>query len=119
MRAVRFFAAFLALVVSAATPVLAHEATSKGVIVAHPWARATPDGATVGAAFLEIRTDNGVTDRLVAAASPVADRVELHTHIMGGDVLKMRRVDALDPKDGVSRLLKPMGDHLMFLDLIS
>jgi periplasmic copper chaperone A len=116
MRAVRSLFAVLA-VVSAAATASAHEATSKGVTVAHPWTRATPGGATVGAAFMEIRTDKGVTDRLISAASPVAGRVEVHTHIMDGEVMKMRRVEALDLKDGASHVLKPMGDHIMFFDL--
>lgn len=95
----------------------AHEASSNGVTVAHPWTRATPGGATVGAAFLEIKTDKGVTDKLVSATSPAAGRVEIHTHIMDGDVMKMRRVDAVELKDGASHILKPMGDHIMLFDL--
>lgn len=102
---------------AAITPASAHEATSKGVTVAHPWARATPGGATVGVAFMEIRTDKGVTDRLIGAASPAAGRVEVHTHIMDGDVMKMRRVEAVDLKEGSSLILKPMGEHLMLFDL--
>lgn len=102
---------------SASGAVFAHEVTSKGVTIAHPWARATPGGATVGAAFMEIRTDAGVADRLISAASPAAGRVEVHTHIMDGDVMKMRRVDALELKPGTSRTLKPMGDHVMLYDL--
>ena len=99
------------------SPAMAHEVTSKGVTVAHPWARATPGGATVGAAFMEIKTAAGVTDKLISAASPVAGRVEIHTHLMDGNVMKMRRVEALELKTGGSRILKPMGDHVMFFDL--
>jgi copper(I)-binding protein len=95
----------------------AHEATSKGVTVAHPWVRANPEGSTISAAFMEIRTDKDVSDKLISATSPVAGRVEVHTHIMDGDVMKMRRVDALDLKPGDSRVLKPMGDHMMLFDL--
>ena len=95
----------------------AHEATSKGVTVAHPWVRASPGGASLTAAFLEIKTAEGTSDKLIAAASPVAGRVEVHTHIMEGDVMKMRRVDALALEAGKSRLLRPSGDHLMLLDL--
>ncbi len=95
----------------------AHDASSNGVTVAHPWTRATPGGATVGAAFLEIKTDKGVTDKLVSASSPAASRVEIHTHVMDGDVMKMRRVDAIELKDGQSHVLKPMGDHIMLFDL--
>ena len=116
MRAVRWVVAAVAVVASA-TMASSHEATSKGVTVAHPWARATPGGATVGAAFMEIRTDKGVTDRLISVASPVAGRAEVHTHIMDGNVMKMRRVEALDLKDGTSHVLKPMGDHIMLFDL--
>jgi periplasmic copper chaperone A len=103
--------------VAAAGLAEAHEVSNKGVVVSHPWLRATPGGATVGAAFMEIRTDKGVTDRLISASSPVAGRVEVHTHTMEGDVMKMRKVDALDLKAGESHILKPMGEHMMLFDL--
>lgn len=106
-----------AVMLAGIAAVSAHEATSKGVTIAHPWTRATPGGATVGAAFLEIKTDKGVTDKLLSASSPAAGRVEIHTHIMDGDVMKMRRVDFIDLKDGQSHVLKPMGDHIMLFDL--
>ncbi|MFN0219424.1 MAG: copper chaperone PCu(A)C [Hyphomicrobium sp.] len=96
---------------------LAHESTSKGVTVAHPWARATPGGSSVGVAFMEIKTEAGVADRLVTVASPVAGRVEIHTHIMDGDVMKMRRVDSVELKPGESHILKPGGEHVMLFDL--
>ena len=72
----------------------ARAADANGVTISHPWARATPGGSTISAAFLEIKSEAG--DKLVSASSPVAGRVEVHTHIMEGDVMKMRRVDALD-----------------------
>lgn len=99
------------------SPLLAHGATSKGVTVAHPWARATPGGATVGVAFMEVKTADGVQDRLISAASPVAGRVEIHTHIMEGDVMKMRPVAGIDVASGQSHVLKPGGDHIMLFDL--
>ncbi len=99
------------------TAAIAHETTSMGVTVAHPWARATPGGSTVGVAFMEIKTAAGTTDRLVSASSPVAGRVEVHTHIMEGDVMKMRRLEALDLKPGESHILKPAGEHMMLFDL--
>jgi periplasmic copper chaperone A len=105
--------AFLVGTVSA----LAHESSNAGVTVAHPWARATPGGATIGAAFLEIKTATGVDDTLLSIASPVAGRVELHTHIRDGDVMKMRRVEKLPLKAGGSTVLKPHGDHVMLMDL--
>jgi periplasmic copper chaperone A len=101
----------------AAPVAVGHEATSKGVTVAHPWARATPGGATVGVAFMEIKTAPDTADRLVSVSSPAAGRVEIHTHIKDGDVMKMRRVDSLDLEPGNSRVLKPSGEHIMMFDL--
>ena len=61
----------LSFAMAAASPAWAHGATSKGVTVAHPWVRATPAGATVGTAYLEIKTDKDTTDRLIGVASPI------------------------------------------------
>lgn len=112
----RAFAA-LALTISAmlAPVALAHGAESKGVEISHPWVRATPGGSTLTAAFLEIKSEKG--DKLIGAKSPVAGRAEVHTHIMDGNVMKMRRVEAIEIAQGASRIFKPMGDHIMLLDL--
>jgi periplasmic copper chaperone A len=107
----------LSLLVLLPTVASAHGATSKGVTVAHPWARATPGGATIGTAFLEIKTDKNTSDRLIGVSSPVAGRAEVHSHSMDGGVMKMRRVDGIDLKPGESHILKPMGEHIMLFDL--
>ncbi len=98
-------------------PSAAHEASKDGVTVVHPWVRATPGGATVGAAYLEIKLAAGASDRLIGVSSPVAGKVEIHTHLNEGGVMKMRRVDAVALKPGASHLLQPSGDHIMLMDL--
>ena len=110
---------FLLLSLMALLPATANgqEATSKGVTVANAWARATPGGATVGAAFLEIRTDKNTSDRLTGVSSPVADKAEVHSSSMQNGVMKMRRLDAIDLKPGETLVLKPMGDHIMLFNL--
>jgi copper(I)-binding protein len=109
----------LLLSLMALLPATAHaqEATSKGVTVANAWARATPGGATVGAVFLEIRTDKKTSDRLTGIASPAADKTEIHSSSMDGGVMKMRRLDTIDLKPGKTIALKPMGDHIMLFGL--
>ena len=107
--------ALLALL--APTMTVAHEVTVKGVTVAHPWARAMPQGATVGSAFAEIKTDKDTSDRLIAVSSPVAKSVEVHSMTMDGDVMKMRRLDGIDLKPGESHVLKPMSEHIMLFGL--
>lgn len=95
--------------------VLAAE-TPKPKIVA-PWARATPAGAKVGAAYVTIQGAPGAADALVSVSSPSAGRAELHTHIMNGAIMEMRRVDRIAVPAGGRAELKPGGDHLMLMDL--
>lgn len=110
-------AVFLMLLLASAGVAAAHEFSARGVSVLHPWARATPGGATVGAAYLEIKAAKGVSDRLLGAKSPVASRAEIHTHITEGDVMRMRRVESLPLAAGQSHVLAPAGDHVMLFDL--
>ena len=83
-----------------------------------PWARATPPTGQVGGAFVTLVNTGAAPDRLVSAASPVAGRIELHTHIKDGDVMRMREVEGgipLPPGDTVK--LQPGGFHIMLLGL--
>jgi copper(I)-binding protein len=107
----------LALAFVVPGPALAHEYEAGDISVAHPWARATPGGAKVGAAFMEIKAKDGVADTLVSASTPAAGRVEIHTHIMDDGVMKMRRIENLPVGEGKSVVLRPSGDHIMLFDL--
>jgi copper(I)-binding protein len=95
--------------------VMAAEAAMPTIIA--PWARATPAGAKVGAAYVTIQGAPGAADALVSASSPNAGRAELHTHIMNGAVMEMRRVERIAVPAGGRAELKPGGDHLMLMDL--
>jgi len=113
-RSAGFFALLLMALSGGAA---AHEFSNQGVTVAHPWARATPGGAKVGGAFLEIKAAAGKGDRLIAARSPVAGSVEIHNHIMEGGIARMRRVEAIAVAGGKSVVLGPGGYHVMLMDL--
>lgn len=82
------------------------------------WARPTVKGQPAGGGFLRIDNTGGPADRLVGAtAGGAATAVELHSMSMEGDVMRMRRVDAIDiPADGKVEL-KPGGLHLMLVGL--
>jgi copper(I)-binding protein len=80
-----------------------------------PWARATPGRAENGAAYLTIVSPT--TDRLTAASSPVAKKVELHTMSMEGGVMRMRPLAAIDIPAGQTVTLSPGGMHIMLLGL--
>ena len=73
-------------------------------------------GAT-SAAYFSLRS--AASDRLIAASSPVAERVELHQHVMdGAGLMGMRPVEggiAVAPE--APTVLQPGGLHLMFFNL--
>jgi len=86
------------------------------VKVEGPWARATPPGTKIGAAYMKI-TSGGTADRLVGASSPAAAKVELHVTEKKGDVMRMREVKAYDIPAKGGFELAPGGAHLMLVDL--
>jgi hypothetical protein len=59
-----------------------------------PWARATPGHVESGAVYSTIVSPT--TDRLTAASSPVAKKVELHTMSMEGGVMRIDHFEQLD-----------------------
>ena len=56
-------------------------------------------------------------DRLLGGSTPVAERFELHTMAMQGDVMQMRQLDKVDLPAGQKVELKPGGLHVMFIGL--
>lgn len=85
--------------------------------VTDAWLRAPLPGKTVAAGYFTLhnRTDRAVT--LVALSSPDAARVELHTHLLQGDMMRMRKLDQLDVARGQRIMLAPGGHHLMLFDV--
>lgn len=102
-----------------ATFAIAESAAPAGLSITAAWARATPGGATTGAAYVTITAPASAGDTLLSAETPSADRTELHEHIHEGDVMKMRRVDAAEIKPGGALEMAPMSYHLMLIGLKS
>ncbi|MGB0747830.1 MAG: copper chaperone PCu(A)C [Magnetospiraceae bacterium] len=87
------------------------------VTVSDSWSRASAGPARAGAAFMTITNTGAVDDQVVAAASDVAKRVELHTHKMDGGVMRMRQVPGIPVPAGGTADLKPGGFHVMLMGL--
>ncbi len=106
-----FLAAAAAL--SIASPALAD------IEIKDAYARAAMPTAMAGAAFMQIVNTGSEDDRLIAAASDVAKKVELHTHIAKGDgIMQMVEVEEGFPvAAGQTHMLKRGGDHVMFMGL--
>ena len=108
-------AAALALVVSSAS---AHEYKAGSLEIKHPWARATPKGATVAGGYLKIVNTGNAADRLIGGSTPASGKFEIHEMSMDGGVMKMRALPkGLEIKPGETVELKPGSYHLMFVGL--
>ena len=106
------------VLIGAALVGFAASACAGDIAIVHPWARATPAGAKVGAGYVTLQNNGGAADRLVSATADVADHVEIHEMSMDGGVMKMRQLPAgLDLPAGKSVELKPGGYHLMLMGL--
>jgi periplasmic copper chaperone A len=110
-------AAFVAAGALAGPQAAAHGYGAGDLQVRHPWARATPPGATVAAGYLEIRNSGQQADRVVGASTPAAERVEFHVQIQEGDVLKMREVKDFGVPARQRLTLRAGGSHLMLIGL--
>ena len=111
-------AILLALCATLIAPAAAHEYNIGSLHIGHPWSRATPKGATIGAGYLKI-TNNGTTpDRLLGGSSDAAKSFELHVMSMENGVMKMRPVEGgIEIKPGETVEFKPESYHVMFVGL--
>lgn len=91
--------------------------TAPAISIQDAYVRAVPPGQANSAAFMVI-TNEGEQDRaLVAAASDVAEAVELHTHTMDDGVMRMRQVERIALPAGETVTLEPGGLHVMLIGL--
>jgi periplasmic copper chaperone A len=94
-----------------------HSYEKGDIQVRHPWSRATPPGAKVAVGYMEIRNNGKQPDRLIAASTPVAKRVEMHITQREGEVMRMRQVQAFDIPARERVALRSGGSHLMLVDI--
>lgn len=114
-----FAATLLAQTAPAALAQMSHDSGHKmaGIKVSHAWARASAKMARTGAAYVTLENASGMPDKLVSASAPVADKVELHTHIKDGAIMKMREVESIEVGPHAKVMLKPGGLHIMMIGL--
>jgi periplasmic copper chaperone A len=79
------------------------------------WARPTVPGQQGGGGYMTLQSPTA--DKLLSGSTPAAERFELHTMSMQGDVMTMREVKAIDLPAGQKVELKPGGLHVMFIGI--
>ncbi len=77
---------------------------------------APPEGKDVTGGGLSVSI-TGEPQRLVAARTDVAERVELHTMAMEDGMMRMREVESFPVAEGTPLVLERGGDHLMLYGL--
>ncbi|MFD1695169.1 copper chaperone PCu(A)C [Roseibium aestuarii] len=104
--------------ITLSTAALAEPVQQGSLVLDHAWTRATPPAARAGGGFVEITNSGSEADRLVSAASPAANRVELHEMSMKDGVMVMRqKTDGIELPAGETVALAPGGLHIMFMEL--
>jgi len=96
---------------------IAAEFAAGDLDIKQPWARPTPPVANAGAAYFIVDNTQGQDDRLLSAEADIAERVELHTHLMDDDVVMMRKLDTVEVPAGQTVAFQPGGLHIMFIGL--
>lgn len=81
------------------------------------WAHETPSGARVAGVYVVIANAGDAPDRLIAAESSRAARVDLHEMRMDGDLAVMRAVRGLDVPAHAIALMAPGGMHVMLNEI--
>lgn len=102
-----------------AMPAVAADYDVGAMHIEQPWARATPNGASVGGGYMKITNRGTAPDRMTCVSVEIAARCEVHTMVMAeGGVMQMRPVaGGLEIKPGETVELKPGSLHVMFIDL--
>jgi len=88
------------------------------LVLATPWARATPPTAAVAGGYLRITNTGDAADRLLGGEAAFAGDVQVHATRMEDGVMRMREMaDGVEIPPGESVALEPGGLHLMLTEL--
>lgn len=118
----------LGMVLMGAGFAVAEEDAPDYLTIKNAYAYATTSVQKNGAVFMSIHRQDHFEDgepadydpprsALTKAESDVAERVELHTHIMEDDIMMMREVEEYTLENNATLTLKPTGHHIMLFGL--
>lgn len=79
--------------------------------------RLLPPGVPNTSVYFEIQNTGQNSEVLVSASSDIAQRIEMHNHIMSGDSMRMEQIHAVEIAAGETLVFEPMGKHLMVFGL--
>ena len=91
--------------------------SSMAQVVTKAWLKRPMPGLNMTAAYLTLENTTKKPLILEKVTGPDAEVYEIHTHLKVNGVMKMRKLDYLTIKPGKIHQLKPMGDHIMLLNM--
>lgn len=110
----RYFSLILFFVLST---VARAEVAAPALQISDAWLRALPPGQPTAAVYLTVTNVSAQPQRIAAARSPLAQRVEFHNSQQIDGQWKMTQLPALELAPGRSLTLSPGGVHLMLFGL--
>lgn len=87
------------------------------IAVSHAWTRPVSGTDQAAAVYFEIDNSGGGNDQLTGAQTPVAEKAEMHSSQMQGDVMQMRGIASVDIHADEHVAFSPGGLHLMLTGL--
>jgi copper(I)-binding protein len=87
------------------------------LVVAQPWARATPPVATVAAVYFSLTNVGSSADRLLSISSPIAQQVQIHESRTVQGIMQMRALEGVSCPAGVTVKSEPGALHVMLIGL--
>jgi copper(I)-binding protein len=87
------------------------------LVVENGYARESIPGTSISSAYMTIKNLSAKNIRLIAAASAVSDRIEIHQHTMSDGLMRMRQRDYVEISAQNSTVFQPSGFHLMIFHL--
>ena len=93
-------------------------ATLGSIEIHRPWARPSSETPRQAGGFCVLTNKGAEPDRLVAASSPAAEKVEIHAiKVVGPDIKMCPRDNGLAVPAGATLTLQPRGSHLLVVGL--
>lgn len=93
----------------------AEAVVAEGVSISDAWIRETPPTAAVAGGYVTLSATS--SDRLVSVETDAAEAVEIHAMSHDGGMMRMRELpDGIDLPPGANVVLRPGGNHLMFIN---
>lgn len=112
--------ALTALIVAGTHSGPSHAGNQHKIHITDAWARVTLGKIANSAAYFSIDNSGTNDDRLIDARGDISDKIELHTHIRDGDIMRMRRLDTgVAVPAGKSVAFAPGGHHVMLIGVKS